>query len=535
MYKIMLADDEGIVLDSISFLLKGEYRDEIIIETAKTGRAVIELAEQFRPDIALMDIHMPGINGIEAMREIRRGNENIIFIVVSAYDKFDYAKEALSLGAMEYLNKPVDKTRLLEVIERAMSQIDSQRKKRSQDLMIREKMETVVPILESGFLYNLLMGESFKEDVDGYKDLLGIEEDYGFVLVLIFGDGQEGSHMNNAAGTSVRLQDHQGRIRETIKEFFPAVVGSPMANKIVAIIPQSHMDPDFNERNTLIDKSQQLVERIYSVTGLLCRAGIGSVVSMGDAAGSYNEALDSLTLTKEPVALTQDLPVKVGYEQNYPMETEKKLFDCVEKGDLPRALAEAEVFFDWMAENYSDHVTDIRLKVLEFVLWAEHLAYHKSGRVYRFLSRKDYLPTVLSLEELPAMREWFLEKIADACRNVTLRKQRQTDNVVDKAKQFIDESYASDISLDEVSRIVDISPYYFSKLFKDATGETFIEYLAHLRIEKAKELFQASELTIKEICQPVGYADPNYFSRIFKKNVGVSPTDYKEMGEGNHG
>ena len=89
-------------------------------------------------------------------------------------------------------------------------------------------------------------------------------------------------------------------------------------------------------------------------------------------------------------------------------------------------------------------------------------------------------------------------------------------------------NFAKDLSLADVSRIVNISPYYFSKLFKEDTGENFIEYLTAIRINKAKELLDASEYSMKEICAMVGYSDPNYFSRTFKKNVGVTPTEYKE-------
>ena len=99
MYKIMLADDEGIVIDSLKFIIEKEFKDTCEVQYAKTGRSVIELAESFRPDIAVMDIQMPGINGIDAMKEIRRTNNHTVFIVMSAYDKFDYAKEAIKLGS----------------------------------------------------------------------------------------------------------------------------------------------------------------------------------------------------------------------------------------------------------------------------------------------------------------------------------------------------------------------------------------------------------------------------------------------------
>ena len=176
MYKIMLADDEGIVIDSVKFIIEKEFGDECVIEFAKTGRSVIELAESFRPDIAIMDIQMPGINGIDSMKEIRKTNNNVVFIVMSAYDKFDYAKEAIKLGVLEYITKPMEKNKLLDTLKRAMAVVDKEREKRSNDLMIKEKLETVVPILESGLIYEILLHEHFAEDIESYRNMLGIKQ-----------------------------------------------------------------------------------------------------------------------------------------------------------------------------------------------------------------------------------------------------------------------------------------------------------------------------------------------------------------------
>ena len=102
MYRILVADDEGIMLEAFKSVISSTFGDSCITETAKTGRAVTEKAETFHPDIVFMDIHMPGINGIQAMREIRKFNTTALFYVVSAYDKFDYAKEAIDLGVERY-------------------------------------------------------------------------------------------------------------------------------------------------------------------------------------------------------------------------------------------------------------------------------------------------------------------------------------------------------------------------------------------------------------------------------------------------
>ena len=151
MYRVMVADDEGIVIDSMKFIIEKEFGDTCQVECAKTGRSVIELAERFRPDIAVIDIHMPGINGIDAIREMKRFCTNTVFIVMSAYDKFDYAKEAIKLGVMEYITKPMEKMKVVSVLKKAMAQIDSEREKRSNELLIKEKLETVEPDLSMTF------------------------------------------------------------------------------------------------------------------------------------------------------------------------------------------------------------------------------------------------------------------------------------------------------------------------------------------------------------------------------------------------
>ena len=111
---------------------------------------------------------------------------------------------------------------------------------------------------------------------------------------------------------------------------------------------------------------------------------------------------------------------------------------------------------------------------------------------------------------------------------MTSGKENYENGMIIKGRKFITENYDKDISLDDVSRHLNLSPYYFSKLFKSETGTTFVEYLTNLRMERAQELLKDESLSIKEICAAVGYADPNYFSRTFKKNVGVTPTVYRE-------
>lgn len=530
MYKIMIADDEGIVIDALKFIIEKNFGDSCLIESAKTGRSVIELAENFRPDIAFMDIQMPGINGIEAMKEIKKSNQNIIFIVVTAYDRFDYAKEAIGLGVMEYVNKPIDRKRIVELLEKAMAEIDRERVKRSNDLSTREKLETVIPIIESGFIYSVLFQEDYGREAERFRWFFDMAEEYGYMMVLECGDASEEGKLTNPIGVSVRVHNEYIGLRETVKEYFPGIVGPMMANRVVVFVPCAEATPEqeYEERVRIINQAREMARKLKRTLDAQFRVGIGSVKRIEQAGESYAEAMNSFHYTTGSVAHAKDLPMECNYEEDYPIQTEQKLFANVRNGDVTGAVAEASHFFDWMTGRYAGEELDVKLKVLEFVLLAEKICYEKGGSTYHFISRHEYLPSIESFQSYEELKTWFLTKIREAANKVKGNKENTSVSLVEQAKEYIKSHYYKDISLDDVSREVNISPYYFSKLFKEETGENFIEYVTAIRMERAKELLIHTDKSMKEICCEVGYSDPNYFSRSFKKNVGVTPTEYKE-------
>ena len=531
MYKIMIADDESIVIDALKFIIERNFEDECIIESAKTGRKVIELAEYFRPDIVFMDIQMPGINGIEAMREIRKNNAHIIFIVVSAYVKFDYAKDAIGIGVLDYINKPIEKEVIIKTLRTAMKQVDEAKQKRSIDLANKEKLEIVTPIIENGFIYSLIYQNSEKEELDNFRTLLGIEEESGYLMSLQFGELSDKEQMENVIGTSVRLQKEYTRMKDVMKMFFRCCVGAMMGNMILAFVPYEipSQEAEYEIRINIIENARKMVRELRQTFDAKFRLGIGSIHEIQNLSESYNEAMRSMAYNcSDSVVHVNDLPILCNYEEDYPIETETHLFKNVENGNLNKSVYYAKSFFDWMVENHSQNVMDIKLKVLEFVLRAETIGFESGGMVYRFNMRSKYLGTIMEMQTYQQLYEWFEAKISEVCRNILTKKEESTVDIVKKAQLYIEQNYSKDIVLDEVSKQLQISPYYFSKLFKKRTGSNFIEYLTNIRIEKAKELLRNSSKSIKEICMEVGYSDANYFSRTFKKNVGVSPTEYKE-------
>lgn len=530
MYKVLLADDEGIVIEALTFILTKNFENEIMLESAKTGRSVIELAEHFRPDIVFMDIQMPGINGIEAMKEIQKSCPNTIFIILSAYERFDYAREAMGIGVLSYLNKPIEKNTIVEEMKKAMKEVDLLREKRSNDLMIREKLETIIPVIESGFIYSVLFQDNYAKDTERYLQLLGIMEKYGYMMVLKCGESQEGGMLTNPVGTSVRVQSSYQEISAIIKEFFKGIVGPMMANMILVYVPVT-LDPErdeYEERIEIIENVRKMVRKLGSRIDARFRVGIGSVTEVEKAGVSYMEAVNSFRASTGSVAHVKDLSLSVDYADDYPADTEEALFEAVKEGSEDKATQEMDRFFNWMINTNYDNMMDVKLKVLEFVLHAEYIGYHSGGMVYRFESRHDYLKTIIDMTNYEELRTWFMTKVISVCRNIASKQEEQASNLIHQAKVYIDEHFDEELSLDEISRQINISPYYFSKLFKEEIGQSFIEYVTGIRMDTAKKLLSTTNKSMKEICAAIGYSDPNYFSRTFKKNVGVTPTEYKD-------
>ena len=537
MFRILVADDEGIMLESIKSIILSNFGSECQVACVKTGRAVIEQAEAFRPDIAIVDIQMPGLSGIQAIREVRSGLElcsliqekklSTRCIFLSAHAEFSYAQEAVNLGVMEFITKPVNKKKILDVCIRAMHQVEEARKKLSDDLKIREKLELVVPMIESGFIYNLLRDDTdiYRKD---YLEMLDIKVRYGFAIVLEFGDGVVDGLMTNAVGANVRLNKYYTQLRELVKDYFDCITGPVMGNRIVLFVPFEREKTRYEERVEIITRTRNMIYRLEAGIDMQFRGGIGMVTPVEEAMDSYKGALRALRESDSHVVHITDIPAIANYDGEYPLKLENQYFQRGAKADKEGAAACANEFFDWMLEHDGNVRANIEVKVLELIIRLEMMAFEEGSVRYGFRYRENYLEEIQGAADMAALRCWFVRKTREVCDNISTSRERESENVVFRVKSYINDNYAQDISLDDVSRLVDISPYYFSKLFKQEVGENFIEYLTRTRITHAMRLLEDSRYSIKEVCLMCGYSDPNYFSRIFKKYEGMTPSEYRE-------
>ena len=527
MFRILLADDEGIMLESLKNIITSSFGSECDIRCVKTGRAVVEMAESFHPDIAFVDIHMPGLSGIQAIQEIRKENKEMIIIIITAYDKFAYAKEAVNLGVMEYLTKPIsNKKVILDVCMKAMQRVEEARQKRSDDLMIRERLEIVVPMIESGFIYSMLQDDG---GGSGYEELLEIKEQSGFCIVLEFGDRDENGRLTNAVGSSVKANKYYQDLREIVKDYFSCITGPVMGNRIVLYVPVKEQKLEYEERVEIITRTRNMLQKLEEHIGSDFRGGIGGVKTRDSAKESYNEALRALRESDSHVVHVADIPsIQEEEAGEYPRELETNYYERGMKADCEGAAACAGELFGWMEGRYGGSREDMEAKVLELVMQLEYRISLKDGTDFGVKRRGSYIREVREAPDCESLCRWFLDKTREICKSAGTENKREMEYLVDKVKGYIDQHYQKDISLDEISRMVNISPYYFSKLFKQETGENFIEYLTRTRMKQACACLSNPDYSIKQVCAMVGYSDPNYFSRIFKKYEGVNPSEYRE-------
>ena len=157
MYNVLITDDEQIVIDSLEFIMNKDFPDQIKVFSALSGTEAIEITTKEKIDIVFMDIHMSGINGLETVSCILRLKPETVIIMLSAYDRFQYAQEAINIGAFKYITKPVNRNLVVQTVREAMNQVDKMRGQFSSDQELHKKLDLISPMVESDFIYSCIL------------------------------------------------------------------------------------------------------------------------------------------------------------------------------------------------------------------------------------------------------------------------------------------------------------------------------------------------------------------------------------------
>lgn len=509
MFRVLVVDDEQIVLDAVKFIIEKRQGDVTVCGTANTGREAIDKAKRLQPDIVFMDIRMPGISGIDAIREIKHLSPHVRFVIISAYEQFEFAKQAVQLGVSDYLLKPINRHRLNDILDQLTLEISEEQKQREQELATMEKLQKMVPYIENSFIYAVMSNSCDVNELHRYFKLLDVECDYGYMMILQLRSDE-----------ALSLHEHYHQIRDLIKYKTSALIGPLMFNKIIVFNPKRKVGTDYEHRVDSMELGECLRHEIERLTGIKCTIGIGSIQAVKELYYSYGQAQKSLSRAEQDTVVhVEDLYARNDCHEAL-IKMQRNLTDAVEKGQLNKAIKCFDEIYQIIAEN--------RERILELVVLIYKVAQDEGVTPDAVLRYESYLNDCIQIDNQQDLQRWIVNRIKYIIEKINLEKNQKCSYLVEKSKRIIEMEYATEVTLEGVSRSLNVSPQYLSRLFKEDIGQTFIEYLTHIRISHAKDLMKRCNKTVKEICYEVGYSDPNYFSRIFKKQTGKMPTEYMQ-------
>lgn len=470
--KILIAEDELLERKSMKKFIATNFKDFNVVGEAPNGRIAIELAADLQPDIIFMDIKMPGINGLEAIDAIYTANPTIRFVLVSAYDTFDYAKEAMKYGIKDYLLKPAKNEEIVRTLLRLQKEITEERKAVTET-------EGSDKLIKDSLIRNVMESPVDEETKTVMKRLYPkVKNSYFLVLSMT----EEPMH-----------EELCHRLEASIKSPF---LVTQLRNAIIVLVILSEEISKSDQLIFVRKLSIQLGDRVYIGIGCLCN-------SFTNLPTSYQEAYETSFQMKADEQSNYSF-YQVEKQEVGNSEVVENIVEKLEQGKREAVLG----YFTEHATNLSESDKEVLYISVQHIL------------------KKHYITEPhASLAGLRTTEDW--QAYLHIC-SIKINEHFQSKQLMTQAREYIEKHYQDPLSLEELANVVNLSPNYFSNMFKEAFGETFIELLTKIRMEKAREFITENEHSLKEISFLIGYKDPNYFSRVFKRYYHLSPKQFQK-------
>lgn len=517
MLRVLIVDDEAIVLESVSQVLKGQFQD-IAIETAKNSREGLIKLEHFRPNVIMTDIKMPGMNGLEFIERIRKVNQIVKIIIVSAYDHFEYAKEAVKFDVEDYILKPLSKSKLIEVISSIEVKVEREEELRNKELDNIEKYYQSIQLVESNFFNSILLNRNILKYMPHYRELLELPFLQGSLITIEFDKLPLDTDSGDLNNYNQKLYDCADYLKTHIKYNKSAIVSNPFLNRIFVYVEED------NDRNFWNDLAHLIMERFK----LRIRIGIGTKKPIEQLSDSYTESLLAMRVSDKAVSDMQDLKETEATYDTFEKIKNQLFNDFVNRNKVFKTTLkyfEGEYIQMLNHKRTTEYAEAILIELM--VLLSD-----RSHRVMNKLKEEDmgqhYLIEISGKSSM-AKLQYFEKKVSEWF-SIYAKMQSDSFNAITvSAIEVLKQNYTGEISLEDLAIKLNVTPQYLSKVFKEDTGVTFKEYLTELRIEMSKDMLRSGEYSIKDICYEVGYNDTSYFIRAFKKFEGLTPKDYQKI------
>lgn len=538
--KVFLVEDEMVIRRGIKNSIDWEKEGYIFCGEASDGELVYPMIIKEKPDILITDIRMPFMDGLELCKLVKEELPNIKILILSGYDEFDYAKEAIRLGVTEYLLKPISSGKLLEALNGVSESI--RREKEDKDL-VRKYMEEMRENTEhekQKFFEQMIAGNLSMADAleTGKKYEMNLSAGMYNLLLFRFTLGEENRKSGELLGEAEYAIKKLTERLEYVFEFQRDVEGW-------AFLLMADNEEQMSERVKELSKDLEEIMKNYSTITYF--GGIGQPVArLRELEESFREAERALA-----ARFTMELNRIISVEDIRMAQNVDTLDDIeiTSFGEIEKTRTMLEKFLNNGAEDEIDEFVDVYINELpeenlKSVLMRQYIIMDAYIVMMSFCEKiegiegemqaqseelKNSMKTIQTLEEIKNYIRMLLKKIIGV--RDTISGRRYSD-IIEIAKDQIRKTYMSDeISLNTIAAEVGMSPSYFSSIFSKEMGKTFVEYLTEIRMDRAKELLMCSSMKTSEIGYEVGYKDPHYFSYIFKKTQNCTPKEFRARGK----
>lgn len=532
-YRVMLVDDEEEVRAAIEKKLDWNSIGFEVVATAENGQEALEKALEFEPDVVMTDIHMPFMNGLDFSRNLKEQLPATKVVIFSGYDEFEYAKEAIKIEAEEYILKPIDAEELRGVFSRIKQRLDDELDKRRNIENLERFYQESFPILRQQFLIALLEGSISKERLAEVGNRYGLDLSSNFYCVSTF-------RMSGNSKSDSQLSDQESllavSLNEIVKERLNGFSEIHCINYLdrVVVICGMEKESDYPEFVNQIDLICKFSAKILGVTTY---AGIGNLVAAPvNIPTAYTEAKDAVSY-RIVIEDSQAIPIKDVEPENLSRTviSEKQISALVREikmGENNSVILAIDEIMETI-KNSSVSIHQLELVIIQIYLEILKLAKsYDADETALNPYNIDVYAQIQKFTSIEELRNWLID-IAIGVRGIVKRERMDsTKLLMENAKNYIQEHYSeSDMSIDRICSHLGVSATYFSSLFKKDTGNSFVTYLTNVRMEKALELLNTTDEKTYIIAEKIGYDEPNYFSYVFKKAYGISPSKYRSSKE----
>lgn len=538
--KVFLVEDEMVIRRGIKNSIDWEKEGYIFCGEASDGELAYPMIIKEKPDILITDIRMPFMDGLELCKLVKKELPNIKILILSGYNEFDYAKEAIRLGVTEYLLKPISSGKLLEALNGVSESI--RREKEDKDL-VRKYMEEMRENTEhekQKFFEQMIAGNLSMADAleTGKKYEMSLSAGMYNLLLFRFTLGEENRKSGELLGEAEYAIEKLTERLEYVFEFQRGVEGW-------AFLLMADNEEQMSERVKELSKDLEEIMKNYSTIAYF--GGIGQPVArLRELEESFREAERALA-----ARFTMELNRIISVDDIRMAQNVDTLDDIeiTSFGEIEKTRTMLEKFLNNGVEDEIDEFVDVYINELpeenlKSVLMRQYIIMDAYIVMMSFCEKiegiegkmqaqseelKNSMKTIQTLEEIKNYIRMLLKKIIGV--RDTISGRRYSD-IIEIAKDQIRKTYMSDeISLNTIAAEVGMSPSYFSSIFSKEMGKTFVEYLTEIRMDRAKELLMCSSMKTSEIGYEVGYKDPHYFSYIFKKTQNCTPKEFRARGK----